>query len=100
METSEKLLKELQKWNKEMTEFRKEISLVLKALNLVPVSEEELKKIQITQRDNMNKAMKVSEELDAMQNKDKELPSIDESYKSARDVYGDVLGDDILGGLN
>lgn len=100
MDTTEKLLEELKKAHKERQEINKKLDLALKALNLVPVTEEELKKIQIQQRDSLNKAAKVSAELDAMENKDNSNDTnIDELYKTPRDVYGDVLGEDILGGL-
>ena len=101
MENSEKILAELKKWHKEYEEINKKLDLALKALNLVPVSEEELRKIQIQQRENLNTAAKVAAELDAMENKENpNNTSIDKVYNTPAEIYGDVLGDDILGGLN
>lgn len=100
MDNTEKILAELKKWHKENQEINRKLDLALKALNLVPVTEDELRKIQIQQRDNLNKAATVAAELDAMENKDNPNDtSIENLYKNPRDVYGDVLGEDILGGL-
>lgn len=101
MDNAEKLLKELKEYTKVMAEVNKKLDLALKALNLVPVTEEELKNIQIQQRANLNTAAKVSAELDAMENKDNpNNTNIEDVFSSTRDIYADVLGEDILGGLN
>ncbi len=80
-----------------MKALEKKLDLALKALNLVKVSPEEAKKIQLQQRENMATQAKVNAELDDMENKDKDKPEL--VFNTPQDIYGDVLGDDILGGI-
>ena len=89
-ETVEKMFKCMQK-------LEKKLDLALKALNLVKVSPEEAKKIQIQQRENFAVQAKIAAELDNMENKDEEAPEL--KYNTPQEIYGDVLGEDILGGL-
>ena len=58
---------------------------------------EEAKKIQLQQRENMAIQAKVNAELDDMENKDKDEPEL--IFNTPQDIYADVLGDDILGGI-
>lgn len=96
-----KIVKNQEEILKNQVKLTKKIDLALKALNLVKVSEEEMKKIQIQQRENLNMAAKVSAQLDDIENKDANADkSIDEIFRTPQEVYGDVLGDDILGGMN
>ena len=80
-----------------MKALEKKLDLTLKALNLVKVTPEEAKKIQLQQRENMAVQAKVNAELDDMENKGKDEPEL--VFNTPQDIYGDVLGDDILGGI-
>ena len=84
------------KMHKDLT---KNVKLALKAMHLIPATEAELKKLQILQRDNFNKAAKVNEELDDMRQENKPESNMFENLNLKNiEVYGDILGMDILGG--
>lgn len=97
MENHEISTETVEKMFKCMKNLEKKLDLALKALNLVKVSPEEAKKIQLQQRENMAVQAKINAELDAMENKDKDEPEL--VFNTPQDIYGDVLGDDILGGI-
>src|SRR5574344_914267 len=66
-----------------------------KSLHLIPVSEEEEKILQITQRKNIQIAAKVNDDLNKIEKK----PDADEEYvpfSTTEELFGDVLGDDLL----
>lgn len=87
----------VEKMFKCMKALEKKLDLALKALNLVKVTPEEAKKIQLQQRENMTVQAKVNAELDDMENKDTDKPEL--VFNTPQDIYSDVLGDDILGGI-
>ena len=87
----------VEKMFKCMKALEKKLDLALKALNLVKVTPEESKKIQLQQRENMTVQAKVNAELDDMENKDTDKPEL--VFNTPQDIYADVLGDDILGGI-
>lgn len=97
MENHEISTETVEKMFKCMKNLEKKLDLALKALNLVKVSPEEARKIQLQQRENMTVQAKVNAELDAMENKDAEVPDL--VFNTPQDIYADVLGDDILGGI-
>lgn len=101
MPTNEEIYDLLTKIDKKLDKILNLSTKTGKALHLIPVSEEEEKNIQITQRKNLQLASKVNEDLNAMENKPDDTPStIFDMYKSKEDIYGDVLGDDFLNGGN
>ena len=76
---------------------------IAKVLHLLPVSEKEERDLQILQRTNLNQAAKVNDELDNMQNKNKDnsVESVFDLFKSDEEVFGDVIDTDfIVGGDN
>lgn len=97
MENHDVSTETVEKMFKCMKALEKKLDLALKALNLVKVTPEEAKKIQLQQRENMTVQAKVNAELDAMENKDEEAPEL--VFNTPQDIYGDVLGEDILGGI-
>lgn len=97
MENHDVSIETIEKMFKCMKALEKKLDLTLKALNLVKVTPEEARKIQLQQRENMAVQAKVNAELDDMENKDKGEPEL--VFNTPQDIYGDVLGDDILGGI-
>ena len=97
MENHDVSIETIEKMFKCMKVLEKKLDLTLKALNLVKVTPEEARKIQLQQRENMAVQAKVNAELDAMENKDKDEPEL--VFNTPQDIYADVLGDDILGGI-
>jgi hypothetical protein len=86
-EKLDKILQTLEKQN-EM------LHLVMKALHLVDVTEEEERRIQLQQRNNIAQSEKILEELDKMQNiKD----DIKEDPFSGINIFSDILGNDFGG---
>ena len=88
---------------KNQKDLAKNVKLALKAMHLIPATEAEIKKLQLLQRDNLLKAAKVNDDLEAISNanaeKDKDgLKDLLGNSYSMADVYGDILGDDFLGG--
>ena len=80
---------------------------IAKTLHLIPVTEKEEREIQLLQRKNLGIAAKVTNELDAMENKETEEDMSLHSYvsnilnsASDADVLGDIIGDDYLGDNN
>jgi len=78
------------------------LTVTMKALHLLPVTEEEEKKIQIAQRRNLAQTAKVNNDLNAIQNKSNENQDGGLTVKSIGDMFGDniyegLLGDDIMG---
>jgi hypothetical protein len=73
-----------------------------KALHIIAVSEKEERDIQLLQRNNLKLAAKVSEELAALSPKPDtntpEILSIFDNFEK-NELFGDVLGDDYLGGV-
>lgn len=74
------------------------LTIVAKALHLVPMSEKEERDIQITRRRNEELSMKVNDQLNAMENipEDYEENALGNLFSSASDIYGDVIADDFL----
>ena len=97
MENHDSSTELVEKMFKCMKALEKKLDLALKALNLVKVTPEEAKKIQLQQRENMTVQAKVNAELDDMENKDTDKPEL--VFNTPQDIYSDVLGDDILGGI-
>lgn len=101
MPTNEEIYDLLTKIDKKLDKILNLSTKTSKALHLIPVSEEEEKNIQITQRKNLQLASKVNEDLNAMENKQDDTPkTIFDMYNSREDIYSDVLGDDFLNGGN
>lgn len=101
MPTNEEIYDLLTKIDKKLDKILNLSTKTGKALHLIPVSEEEEKNIQITQRKNLQLASKVNEDLNAMENKPDDTPkTIFDMYNSREDIYSDVLGDDFLNGGN
>ena len=72
---------------------------IAKALHLLPVTEKEERAIQIQQRKNLEQAAKVNDDLNAMENKEDDTPvDLDNIFQDSMSIYGDILGDDFLGG--
>lgn len=72
---------------------------IAKALHLLPVTEKEERAIQIQQRKNLEQAAKVNDDLNAMENKEDDMPvDLDNLFQDSIAIYGDILGDDFLGG--
>jgi hypothetical protein len=91
----------LTKLDKKVDKLTNIVTKMGKTLHLIPVTEKEERDIQLLQRSNLAVAAKVSEELAAMSPKqDKEVPemlTIFDNFERS-ELFGDVLGDDYLGG--
>ncbi len=87
--------------NKKVDKLTTIVTKLGKTLHLIPVSEKEEREIQLLQRTNLATAAKVSEELAAMSPKpESDLPemlTVFDKFEHA-ELFGDVLGDDFLGG--
>lgn len=72
-----------------------------KALHLIPVTEKEERAIQLLQRANLATAAKVANEIaDMSPKKESDIPemlTVFDSFEN-NELFGDVLGDDYLGG--
>lgn len=76
------------------------LTKVSKALHLVPVTEKEERAMQIAQRENFSIAAKVNDELNAMESKEDDQARVRNMYDYTQsEVFADVVGDDILGGM-
>lgn len=76
------------------------LTKVSKALHLVPVTEKEERAMQIAQRENFSIAAKVNDELNAMEPKEDDQARVRSMYDYTQsEVFADVVGDDILGGM-
>lgn len=73
------------------------LTVVLKAMHLLPINEKEEKAIQLAQRKNATVIAKVNDELNAL-SKTEPLPdSLGlHNLDVDKDVYNGILGDDIL----
>lgn len=92
------LEKKIDELTKLVNKQNRTITLMAKALHLVPVTEKEEKNLQILRRKNEELAYSVNAELDNMSNKDKEYAenALGNLFRETEDVYGDVIGSDIL----
>ena len=101
MEFNTEVLELLRLLNKKVDKLTNIVTKMGKALHLVPVSEKEERELQLLQRKNLASAAKVSEELAAMSPKaESDLPemlTVFDKFEQA-ELFGDVLGDDYLGG--
>lgn len=87
--------------NKKMDKLTNIVTKIGKTLHLIPVTEKEERDIQLLQRKNLELAAKVSQELEAMSPKPEsnapEMLTIFDKFEQS-ELFGDVLGDDFLGG--
>ena len=91
----------LTKLNKKVDKLTNIVTKMGKALHLIQVTEKEERDIQLLQRNNLAIAAKITQELNDMSPKDTpELPemlTVFDNFERA-ELFGDVLGDDFLGG--
>ncbi len=87
--------------NKKVDKLTNIVTKIGKTLHLIPVTEKEERDIQLLQRKNLEQAAKVSQELEAMLPKPEsntpEMLTIFDKFEQS-ELFGDVLGDDFLGG--
>lgn len=87
--------------NKKVDKLTNIVTKIGKTLHLIPVTEKEERDIQLLQRKNLEQAAKVSQELEAMSPKPEpntpEMLTIFDKFEQS-ELFGDVLGDDFLGG--
>ena len=88
----EEKLNEILKILKEQNE---QLLVVLKALHLLPVSEEEEKQIQLRQRQSLRQSDKILEELDKMENIKQDVR--EEPFATKDEIFSDILGNDFRG---
>jgi hypothetical protein len=88
----EEKLNEILKILKEQNE---QLLVVLKALHLLPVSEEEEKQIQLRQRQSLRQSDKILEELDKMENIKQDVK--EEPFATKDEIFSDILGNDFRG---
>jgi hypothetical protein len=88
----EEKLNEILKILKEQNE---QLLVVLKALHLIPVSEEEEKQIQLRQRQSLRQSDKILEELDKMENIKQDVR--EEPFATKDEIFSDILGNDFRG---
>ncbi len=88
----EEKLNEILKILKDQNE---QLVLVLKALHLLPVTEEEERQIQIRQRESMKQSDKILEELDKMENIKQDIK--EEPFATKDEIFSDILGNDFRG---
>ena len=93
------ILQYLSKIDKKQDKILNLLTKVAKTLHLLPVTEKEERDIQLLQRKNLAQAAKVNDDLNKMENKPSESQQKLELYTTPQEVYGDVLGDDFLGGM-
>lgn len=97
----DEILALLTKLDKKVDKLTTLTTKIAKTLHLIPVTEKEEREIQLLQRKNLGIAAKVSGELDDMMPKSENsaYSSLFAIYEDNSDsVFGDVLGDDFLGG--
>lgn len=91
----------LTKLTKKVDKLTNIVTKMGKALHLITVTEKEEREIQLLQRSNLNQAAKISAELDAMspppENNVPEMMTVFDKFDQS-ELFGDVLGDDFLGG--
>ena len=95
MDEQAKILELLSKIDKKQDKLMNLVTKIAKTLHLIPVTEKEERDIQILQRKNMAQAVKINDELDNMENKSDEVSVL---FPTKEEVFGDILGDDFLGG--
>ena len=93
------ILQYLSKIDKKQDKILNLLTKVAKTLHLLPVTEKEERDIQLLQRKNLAQAAKVNDDLNKMENKPSESQQNLKLYTTPQEVYGDVLGDDFLGGM-
>lgn len=100
MENKE-ILELITKLDKKVDKLTNIVTKMGKALHLIAVSEKEERELQLLQRSNLAVSAKVSEEIAAMAPKNEtqtpEMLTIFDNFEHA-ELFGDVLGDDFLGG--
>lgn len=93
-ETLEELVKVVKKQNTLLTK-------IGKALFLIPSSEKEYKQIEANKRNNMSNHFDAVNEMNKLLKSDEDafdIFSIKDNFNSLTDIYGDVIGDDLLEG--
>lgn len=99
MPDNDEILQYLSKIDRKQDKILNLLTKVAKTLHLLPVTEKEERDIQLLQRKNLAQAAKVNDDLNKMENKPSESQQNLELYTTPQEVYGDVLGDDFLGGM-
>lgn len=99
MPENDEILQYLSKIDKKQDRILNLLTKIAKTLHLLPVTEKEERDIQLTQRKNLTQAAKVNDDLNKMENKPSESQQSLELYTTPQEVYGDILGDDFLGGM-
>lgn len=99
MPENDEILQYLSKIDKKQDRILNLLTKIAKTLHLLPVTEKEERDIQLTQRKNLTQAAKVNDDLNKMENKPSESQQDLNLYATPQEVYGDVLGDDFLGGM-
>lgn len=99
MPENDEILQYLSKIDKKQDRILNLLTKIAKTLHLLPVTEKEERDIQLTQRKNLAQAAKVNDDLNKMENKPSESQQSLELYTTPQEVYGDILGDDFLGGM-
>ena len=98
---NEEIIELLNKLNKKVDKLTNIVTKMGKSLHLIPVTEKEERDIQLLQRTNLAQAAKVSAELAAMAPEKElnvpEMISVFDSFEQS-ELFGDVLGEDLLGG--
>lgn len=102
MDNNTEIIELLTALNKKVDKLTNIVTKVGKALHIIAVSEKEERDIQLLQRNNLKLAAKVSEEIAALSPKPDintpEILSIFDNFEKD-ELFGDVLGDDYLGGV-
>lgn len=94
----------LSKIDKKLDKTLNLLTKIAKTLHLLPVTEAEERKIQITQRSNLATAAKINDELNVMQNKSNDgaeqftLGAILERAAQEDNIYEGIIDQDFLGG--
>lgn len=92
----------LSKIDKKLDKTLKMVTVVAKALHLVPVSEKEEREIQLQQRKNAATMQKIQEEFANLETKEEskeDTLSFDSLLNASEgEIYGDVIGEDYIGG--
>ena len=98
-EKIDELIKKVDTLTKSVNKMTRLTTLIAKSLHLVPITEAEEKNMQLLKRKNEELAYKINDELENMENKAKEFAenALGNIFQDAGSVYGDVLGDDLLG---
>lgn len=95
------ILDKLTKIDKKLDKISNIVTKMGKALHLIPVTEKEERAIQLLQRANLATAAKVANEIaDMSPKKDSDIPemlTVFDNFEN-NELFGDVLGDDYLGG--